>query len=214
LCITFYQINYDVVPYAPWPQSKIEYSAIAMDVGWWDNGYESFEINRRNSAQVAGSGYFFLFATLNYGDFWKAAFTEYADSGTPAPKKKWKTRGLEVISAYKTKFHPKNPNLLYVASADIGGLVSEDHGVSFRVAKAGYNSNYDYSFDLNDDNVVYAAAGNQHDYPNEWYANATKNAGGIYKSTNRGLTIDPSDTSKLIYSYFGGGMLSGPNPAN
>jgi hypothetical protein len=181
------QINWDTNPFAPWPQSKIEYSAVAMDVGWWDNGYESFEINRRNSSQVAGSGYFFMFSTFNYGDFWKAPFTEFADIGTPAPKMKWKTRGLEVISAYKSEFHPNNANLLYVASADIGGLCSEDHGTSFRVCKAGYNSNYDYSFDLNNDQIVFSASGNLHDYPNEWRANATTNEGGIYKSINRGL---------------------------
>jgi hypothetical protein len=181
------QINYDTNPFSPWPLSKLEYSAVALDVGWWDNGYESFEINKRNSAQVAGSGYFFMFSTFNYGDFWKAPFTEYADTGTPTAKKKWKTRGLEVISAYKAKFHPTNSNLLYVASADIGGLCSDDHGTSFRVCKAQYNSNYDYSFDLNNDQVVYAASGNLHDYPNEWRANAQTNEGGIYKSINRGL---------------------------
>jgi hypothetical protein len=192
------QINYDTNPFSYWPQSKIEYSAVALDVGWWDNGYESFEINRRNSAQVAGTGYFFMFATLNFGDFWKAPFTEYADTGTPAAKKKWNTRGLEVISAYKAEFHPNNANLLYVASADIGGLCSDDHGTSFRVCKAQYNSNYDYSFDLNNDQVVYAAAGNLHDYPNEWRANATTNEGGIYKSTNRGLNwsrLTPTDAT-------------------
>lgn len=155
------QINYDTNPYAYWPMSKIEYSAPALDIGWWDAGYESFSINQRNSAQVAGTGYFFMFASLNHGEFWKAPFTEYADSGTPVAKKAWKTRGLEVISAYKAKFHPNNSNLLYVATADIGGMVSEDHGTSFRIAKAGYNSNYDYSFDPANDQVVYAAAGMQ-----------------------------------------------------
>jgi hypothetical protein len=192
------QINWDTNPFAPWPQSKIEYSAVALDVGWWDNGYESFEINNRNSAQVAGSGYFFMFSTSNYGDFWKAPFTQYADTGTPAAKTKWKTRGLEVISAYKSKFHPTNSNLLYVASADIGGLCSDNHGASFRVCKAQYNSNYDYSFDLNNDQVVYAASGNLHDFPNEWRANATTNEGGIYKSTNRGLNwarLTPTDAT-------------------
>lgn len=192
------QINYDTNPYAYWPMSKIEYSAVAMDVGWWDNGYESFAINQRNSSQVAGSGYFFMFSTLNYGDFWKAPFTEYADIGTPTAKKAWKTRGLEVISAYKSEFHPNNANLLYVASADIGGLVSEDHGVSFRVAKAGYNSNYDYSFDPNNDQVVYAASGNLHDFPNEWHANAVTNNGGIYRSADRGRTwarLTPADAT-------------------
>jgi hypothetical protein len=86
------------------------------------------------------------------------------------------------------KYHPKNSNLLYAASADIGGMVSEDKGNTFRVSKAQYNSNYDYSFDENDQNVVYAASGNSHDWPNDWHANAITNNGGIYKSSNKGMS--------------------------
>ena len=186
--LKLHQMNWDVVPYAAWPSDKLEYSAVAMDVGWWDDGYESFEINRRNSKVVAGTGYFFLHASHNSGNNWVAPFTEYADTGAPAPKKVWKTRGVEVISIYRTKYHPNNPNLLYGASADIGGVISEDGGKSFRVSKAQYNSNYDYSFDPANDNVVYAASGNSHDFPNDWHANAIKNNGGIYYSANRGMT--------------------------
>lgn len=192
------QINYDVVPYAPWPKEKLEWSAVALDVGWWDSGYESFAINQRNSAVVAGSGYFFVHSTLNHGENWKAPFTEYADTGTPTAGKKWKTRGLEVISIYRMKFHPTNTNLMYGASADIGGLVSEDKGVSFRIPAHQYNSFYDYAFDPNDDLVVYAAAGSLHDFPNEWRANATTGNGGIYKSTDRGRSfkrLTPVDTN-------------------
>jgi hypothetical protein len=199
------QINWDVVPYAPWPSSKLEWSAVALDIGWWDSGYESFEVNRRNSNIAAGSGYFFLHSTLNAGENWLAPFTEYKDTGTPAAQKKWNTRGIEVITVYRTKFHPRNSNLLYAASADIGGVISEDGGNSFRVSAAKYNSNYDYSFDLNNDNVVYAASGNSHDYPNDWHANAIKSAGGIYRSDNRGrswtrLTPDNSSFNRQFLS--------------
>ena len=180
------QINYDVVPYAPWPKEKLEWSAVALDVGWWDSGYESFAINQRNSSVVAGSGYFFLHSSLNAGENWKAPFTQYADTGTPAAGKKWITRGLEVISIYKIRFHPTNADLMYGASADIGGLVSEDHGVSFRIPDSQYNSFYDYAFDPSDDLVAYAASGSLHDFPNEWHANATTANGGVYKTTNRG----------------------------
>lgn len=180
------QINYDVVPYAPWPKEKLERSAVALDVGWWDSGYESFAINLRNSNIVAGSGYFFLHSSLNAGENWKAAFTEYADFGEPTSGKKWKTRGLEVISIYKMKFHPVNTDLMYGAAADIGGLVSEDHGVSFRIPSRQYNSFYDYAFDPTDDSIAYAASGSLHDFPNEWHANATTANGGVYKTTNRG----------------------------
>jgi len=173
--------------YTPWPSHKIEYSAIAMDVGWWDSGYESFTVNKRDSNLVGGTGYFFLHISENAGDYWRAPFTEYKDYGEKAPKKNWQTRGIEVISVYKVEFHPENPDLMYVASADIGGLVSEDHGEKFRVAKAEYNSNYDYSFDINNQDIVYAASGNTHDWPESWYANAIKSNGGIYKSEDKGL---------------------------
>ena len=186
--LKLHQLNWDVTPFMPWPSSKLEYSAVAMDVGWWDDGYESFDINRKNSSIAAGSGYFFIHSTMNGGNNWLAPFTKYEDTGTPAPKKKWNTRGIEVISVYRMKNHPKNSNILYAASADIGGMVSEDGGKSFRVSKAQYNSNYDYSFDDNNQNVVYAASGNSHDWPNDWHANAIKNEGGIYKSVNKGLT--------------------------
>ncbi len=192
------QIDYDTVPYAPWPKEKIEYSAVALDVGWWDSGYESFAINQRNSNVVAGSGYFFLHSSLNSGENWLAAFTKYADTGTPSAGKKWITRGLEVISVYRMKFHPTNSNLLYGASADIGGVVSEDHGASFRIPSHQYNSFYDYAFDPADDLVVYAAAGSLHDFPNEWHANAVTGNGGLYKSFDRGRSwkrLTPADTT-------------------
>jgi hypothetical protein len=192
------QIDWDVTPFRAWPSNLLEYSAVALDVGWWDNGYESFEVNRRDSSMAAGCGYFFLHATKNSGDTWQAPFTEFADTGSPAAKKKWKTRGLEVISVYRTKFNPVNSQIAYAASADIGGMVSEDGGDSWRISKAQYNSNYDYAFDAKNENVVYAASGNQHDWPESWYANATTSNGGIYFSSNRGMTwkrLTPADAT-------------------
>lgn len=199
------QINWDVIPYAPWPSNKIEYSAVALDVGWWDDGYTSFEINRRNSKIAMGSGYFFVHSTFNTGDTWLSPLTEYKDTGTRTAGKKWLTRGLEVISVYRVKHHPTNTKLLYAASADIGGIISEDGGKSFRIGKAQYNSNYDYAFDARDDRKVYAASGNTHDWPNEWYANAMQSAGGIYLSGDRGknwtrLTPSSGDLNRQFLS--------------
>lgn len=186
--LKFHQLNWDVVPYSPWPSSKVEYSAIALDVGWWDDGYESFEINKLDSSVVMGSGYFFLHASQNYGETWKAPFTRYAGRADFSPGKEWQTRGIEVISVYRAKFHPRNSNLFYAASADIGGMVSENKGRSFRITKADHNSFYDFSFDRKNDKLVYAASGNSHDYPNDWHANAMRGAGGIYRSDDRGKT--------------------------
>ena len=180
------QMNWDN-NYASWPSQFIEYSAVAIDVGWWDSGYESFTINNLNSSEAAGTGYFFLHSTENYGDYWDAPFTEFKGQGSPGAQKNWQTAGIEVISVYRLKHHPINSDLIYAATADVGGMVSEDAGESFRLCKAAYNSNYDYAFDTSDDQVVFAASGNEHDYPEGWHANATISNGGIYKSNDRGL---------------------------
>jgi hypothetical protein len=192
------QIDYDVIPYAPWSPSKLEYSAVALDIGWWDSGYESFTINARNSNMVAGSGYFFLHSSINGGNTWQAPFTKFNGTGTPTKGQTWKSRGLEVTSVYKMKFHPTNPSIMYAAMADIGGVASEDHGNSFRITKSQFNSIYDYAFNPNDDSVVFAAEGSLHDFPNEWHANSYTGNGGIYKSLDRGRTfqrLTPVDTN-------------------
>lgn len=109
------------------------------------------------------------------------------DVGTPTYGKKWKTQGIEVISVYNIKHHPTNKSLIYAATADIGGMVSDDNGDSFRLCKAKYNSNYDYAFDPADDYVVYAASGSSHDYPVDWHAMPIEGDGGIYRSNDRGM---------------------------
>lgn len=189
------QIDWDVTPFRTWPSDQIEYSAVSLDVGWMDSGYESFVVHEKNAQIAAGSGYFFLHSTLNRGENWKASFSQFSDSGNPEKGKFWKTRGIEVISVYKAKFHPLNSDHLFVAAADIGGMISEDHGKTFRISQAEYNSNYDYSFDLLNPDVIYAASGASHDYPMEWHANAIKSEGGIYQSSDLGrnwLRLTPS----------------------
>ncbi|MFT6071350.1 MAG: photosystem II stability/assembly factor-like uncharacterized protein [Bacteriovoracaceae bacterium] len=184
--LKLFQYNWDVTPYEPWDQTKIEASAPAIEQGWWDDGYESFTVNQRDSTQVGGSGYFFLHTSIDGGETWKAPFTKYADTGEKVKGKKWESVGLEVTTAYRFKFHPNNPQLGYVSMADIGGLVTEDAGKTFRIAQAAYNSNFDHAFDPADDNIVYAASGNHHDFPEGWHAEAIRSTGGIYKSDDRG----------------------------
>jgi hypothetical protein len=185
--LKFHQLNWDITPFEPWPSHLLDYSAIALDIGWWDDGYESFAINKLNSGEAGGTGYFFLHTTKNAGDNWHSPFTEYKDSGNPSYEKKWQTRGIEVISIYRLKTHPTNDELIYAASADIAGMVSVDGGESFRITKAYYNSNYDYAFDRDNDDIVYVASGNDHDWPEGWHANSVKSSGGIFRSLDRGL---------------------------
>jgi photosystem II stability/assembly factor-like uncharacterized protein len=68
----------------------------------------------------------------------------------------------------------------------MGGFVTEDGGLSWRISKAKYNTNYDYAFDPTQENEVFAASGSMHDFPlgNNSIVNGTQ--GGIFKSTDRG----------------------------
>ena len=181
-----------------WPKlpslgSNADYNAIGLDVGWWDtDGFFSFGINQRNSAEAGGSGLFFAYYTHDAGSYWHAPFTRYADTGPPAPKKKWKSTGMEETANYHIKFHPSNAQVGYVSMSDIGGMATQDGGKSYRMCQYTWNSVYDYGFDPSNDEVVYLAANFRHDYlqtyagpldPPSSYANAS--LGGIYISTDR-----------------------------
>jgi photosystem II stability/assembly factor-like uncharacterized protein len=186
--LRFHIYNWDTHPYSPWPKELLEYSAVGLDVGWDDGAYPSFEVNRRNSAQAGGTGYYFLHVTFDYGEKWKAPFTSFADTGERAPKKKWKSTGLEMTSVQRLKFHPKAPKVGYASVADMGGFVTEDGGISWRISKCKYNTNYDYAFDPNEMNSVFAASGSLHDYPLGNNALVDGTEGGIFRSKDRGRT--------------------------
>lgn len=177
--------DWDKRPYQPWPKDKLEYSAVGVDVGWDDNAPFSFAVNRRNSAEAGTTGHYFLHMTKNHGERWEAPFTEFADKGERTRGKKWKSTGLEVTSALKLKFHPRNTKLGYVSVADIGGYVTEDGGESWRISKVKYNTNYDYAFDPEKPNRAYAASGNRHDFPLN-IDTPIHGEGGVFVSDDRG----------------------------
>jgi photosystem II stability/assembly factor-like uncharacterized protein len=179
--------NWDTDPYSPWPSDKLEWSAIGLDVGWDDNEYASFSVNARDSSQAGGTGYYFLHETTDGGATWKAPFTHYADTGPRAKGKRWSSTGLEVTSVLRLKFHPKNSQVGYASASDIAGLATEDGGQTWRISKAGSNTNYDYAFDPALPDTVFTATGDTHDFP----VNVSKvltGTGGVYRSDDRGRT--------------------------
>lgn len=188
--------NWDTEPYAPWDAAKLEYSAVGVDVGWDDGAYTSFSVNQRDSSEAGGTGYYFLHTTRNYGENWKAPFTRFADTGERVKGKYWASTGLEITSVMKLKFHPANPKLGYASLSDMGGYVTEDGGLTWRIAKVRFNTNYDYAFDPSNQEIVYAASGNAHDFPLNGWGNLTDAVGGIFKSMDRGRTwqrLTPSE---------------------
>ena len=196
--------DWDTHPYRPWPADRLEYSAVGLDVGWDDNAPTSFSVNLLNASEAGSTGFYFLHTTEDLGDHWLAPFTQFADQGSKSKGKRWKSTGLEVTSILKLKFHPKNPQLGYASVADIGGLVTEDGGHSFRISKAKYNTNYDYAFDPTRPDLVYAASGSHHDFPLNLNT-PIHEQGGIYVSSNRGrswsrLTPDSEDYNRQFLS--------------
>jgi len=185
--LRFQVYDWDRHPYRPWPKDKLDYSAIGLDVGWDDNAPFSFAVNRRHSSEVGESGHYFLHTTTDFGEHWKSPFTRFSDQGERAKGKHWSSTGLEVTSALRMKFHPKNPKLAYVSLADLGGYVTEDGGQSFRISKAKYNTNYDYAFDPEKPDRVYAASGDRHDFPIN-FQEPIQSHGGIFVSNDRGKT--------------------------
>ena len=183
--LRFQTYDWDKRPYQPWPKDKLEYSAVGVDVGWDDNAPFSFAVNRRNSSEAGTTGHYFLHSTHDFGEHWLAPFTRFADHGDKAKEKKWKSTGLEVTSALRMKFHPKNHQLAYVSLADLGGYVSEDGGESFRISKVKYNTNYDYAFDPAKTDRAFAASGNRHDFPLN-INTPLEGEGGIFVTDDKG----------------------------
>jgi len=186
--LIFNQLDWDVVPFMPWPKEKLEYSAVALDIGWWDSGYENFAIHLRNSKIIGGTGNFFVHTSFDQGNHWKAPFTRFSDVGEREENKKWSSTGLEVNSIYRFLFHPNLPKIGFAGSADIGGLSTDDGGRTFKILKVPYNSLYDFAFDLNQSHNIYSAAGDLHDFPSEWHGHVTEIQGGILRSENLGKT--------------------------
>lgn len=209
--LVLHQYNWDTGVFTPWDENKLERSAIALDVDWDDSGYVSFETNLRNSAEVGGTGFYFLFTSKNRGNNWQAPFTQYKDIGQPDKFKKWGSTGLEVTSVYRLKPHPTNSKLIYSAMADISGMMSDDNGESWRVIKAhtdknnDYNSLYDFAFTKNVNQVI-AAASTHHDFPNDGWITPNTGKGAILLSNDRGkswveLTKAPYNAQFLAVTY-------------
>ncbi len=182
--------------YKPWPADLLEWSAVGLDVGWHDNAFASFAVDPRDARRAGGTGYYFLHVTQDGGAHWQAPFTAFADTGARAPGMRWRSTGLEVTSIQRLKFHPTQPQLAYAAAADIGGLVTEDGGGTWRIVRTPFNTNYDYALDPQHPDRVWAAAGTPHDFPigNRDVLAGAK--GGVFRSDDRGrhwTRLTPAD---------------------
>ncbi len=209
-----WQLVFDQLPGTAsglWPADRLEYSAIGLDVGYWDNSYLHFSVNRRNSSILGGTGFFFLHTSRDKGEHWESPFTHFEDAEPRLKDKRWSSVGLEMTGVYRLKFHPSSPLIGYAAIADVRGAATEDGGKTWRIANMSvgvsppYNSFYDYAFKPDNDKFVLGAADSVHGWPYDSWGQAYKAAGGVFSSNDRGRTwtrITPNTDE------FNGGFLS------
>eukprot|EP00754_Rhynchopus_humris_P010193 Rhum_TRINITY_DN14126_c0_g1::Rhum_TRINITY_DN14126_c0_g1_i1::g.69891::m.69891 len=177
--------------YSMWPKEKLEYSAVGLEVGYFDGGYYWFTVNPVNSAEAGGSGNFFLHTTRDAGEHWQSPFTEHGDCGKEREKgDRWRSVGLEMTSVRHLKPNPHAPNQMFASVADIAMLRTFDGGDTYQVSKTGLpdslNTMYDYAFAS--EAVVFGVGGNFHDWPHGWYKQAIRGSGGVFVSFNAGDT--------------------------
>jgi hypothetical protein len=190
--------------YAIWPASKLEYSAVGLDVGYFDNGYYHFAVNPTNSNEIGGSQNFFLHVSRDAGQTWTSPFTRFRDqcssSGSRGSGMRWSSVGLEVTHFYFMKHNPINPQLMVAGAADVRGLVTEDGGSTWRILDGspshrsgstlpGINSVYAVAFSPTNPDVFYVAASKWHDWPYNWYSAPLSGNGGVFVTQDRGRSF-------------------------
>jgi photosystem II stability/assembly factor-like uncharacterized protein len=212
---------------SPWP--TLRPSAVGLDIGYWDGGYHTFAVNQRNSALVGGGGNFFLHLTKDGGANWLSPFSASVEE-VPGPGQAWRSTGLEDCSIRKVAFSPSAPLFGVACGCDNSILITEDGGVSWRIAtdkgtwrrnRAPYQSCYDVAFDPSDPNTMIAAMSDKHDFQH-WgnFGRVRPGAnvrGGVYLSPDRGrsfqrlgpdtpeahmpfLSLARDDTAGLLYA--------------
>ena len=186
--MVFLQLDWDH-GFTPWPSDQLEYSGVGLDVGWWDEGYYWFSANQLDSSLIGGSGNFFLHVSEDGGTHWRSPFTSFAGEEPREAGKNWSSTGLEVTTVRWIKWHPSDPAVGYASVADIGGLVTEDRGKSWRIINTlQLNTFYDFAFDPAHRERVYAVAGSIHGFPGWWHGSMTDCRGGIFQSDDLGRT--------------------------
>jgi len=171
---------------------NLELSWIRLDRG--HGGRKTgFAVNARDSNYVAYTDTMVLYQTRDGGKTWRQAHSRCAD-GAAAPRKRWRSIGLEMTTTWHFKFDPHDRNRCYICYTDIGFARSLDRGKTWFWSPRGSpwtNTFYDIAFDPDKPGVIYAACAYEHDIPSWKMAERVYGGGGVCLSTDWGETWQP-----------------------
>jgi len=139
-------LNWDTHPLTLLAQDKLEYSAVGFGRGM--GGWFFSKLCRESEKLGAGrgTGYYFLHVTSDFGKNMEGSVHgQFADQGERSSGKRLEVRGAEVTSVQDLSFTRKIRASDTRPVADLGGLMTEDGGETWRITKAKYNTNYDYA---------------------------------------------------------------------
>lgn len=159
--------------------------------GFWDSKYNDCQLSSSATPIIACSGNFFFKRSLDNGLTWSYPYSLPVDPKTPISGDSfWKSTQLNPVSVFVIKRHPTNPKLIVAGLADIGCVLSQDNGLSWRMCTIPQmNSIYDVAFNPDNPKQLYAAASSVHDFPQDWHGDIINDApGGVYFSEDLGLT--------------------------
>lgn len=163
---------------------------VGLYVGFWDNNYNDFQVSPANPAVIASSGNFFFKLSTDAGLHWQFPYSELKNPTSAVSKESfWKSTQLNPVSVYFIKRNPENNNMIVAGLADIGCVLSQDNGESWRMCNIpDMNSIYDIAFNPAQQNQLFAAASTIHDFPQDWHGDIlNEQRGGIFISDDAGL---------------------------
>lgn len=176
---------------AAYREGKINPNPVGIDVGFWDDSYHDVQVSPKTPSIIGCSGNFFFKRSLDKGATWKYPYILPMDPSAPIAREEfWKSTQLNPVSVFVLKRHPTRHDVIVAGLADIGCVLSQDNGQSWRMCNIpNMNSMYDVEFSPTQPDRLYAAASSLHDFPQDWYGDIlNKTPGGVFVSDDLGIT--------------------------
>ena len=173
-----------------------------MDLGWitmWGPSVKCLALSPLDPRVLYYGTSGHVFKTTDGGAHWHQAYARVLPDG------RIQGTGLEVTCVHTIIVHPARPGRLYVGYADIGLLVSDDGGTTFRRCVDGVepramrNSLFDLAFDPDDPTHCWGSFGGRRagavaestDGGHTWKMVGTESS-GLPKAPHRVLLVDPA----------------------